>query len=235
MRLFALFSGALLLLLAFAGVAEAQITVVVDENGRRVYVNDFASKPLRATATPSQNGSGTASKGQTSGLSGSSNRRVVSSREEIEQIVREAAQRHHVDPALVRAVIKAESAWNPAAVSRAGAQGLMQLMPATAEQHGVDNAFDPAQNVNAGVKHLRMLLEKYNGDLDLALAAYNAGEGAVRRAGGVPNIAETRAYVQKVTETYFRPGSERATRALQTSRPIYRTVDAKGRVIYTNE
>lgn len=103
-----------------------------------------------------------------------------------------------VSPALVLAVIAVESAGRPAAVSRAGAQGLMQLIPATAERFGVADAFDPAQNIRGGVAYLDWLLGEFGGDVVLALAGYNAGEGAVRRNGGVPPFAETRDYVPRV-------------------------------------
>jgi soluble lytic murein transglycosylase-like protein len=150
-------------------------------------------------------------------------------------MVHETAERHRVDPALVRAVIEAESNWNPSAVSRKGAQGLMQLAPGTAERFGVGDAFNPKQNLDGGVRYLRMLLERYNGDLNRSLAAYNAGEGAVDRARGVPNYRETRYYVQKVTDSYFRPGSGRLPNWGSATRPIYRTSDERGRVIFANE
>jgi soluble lytic murein transglycosylase-like protein len=231
MRLFAQFAVCAAFVLVSAESADGQITVIIDERGKRVYVNAEPPLPRPSAARAAQLAAGKTPTVPAPVVS----RHVVNTREEIEKIVKEAAERHQVDPALVRAVIQTESAWNPQAVSPKGAQGLMQLMPATADQHGVNDAFDPRQNVNAGVRHLRMLLEKYSGDLDLALAAYNAGEGAVRRAGGVPNYAETRTYVQKVTDAYFQPGSGRASRAVQQSKPIYRMVDARGRVIYTNE
>jgi soluble lytic murein transglycosylase-like protein len=103
-----------------------------------------------------------------------------------------------VDPAFVRAIIHAESAFNPAARSRKGAQGLMQLMPTTAGQYGVSNAFDAEQNIRAGVQHLAGLLKSFNGDEKLAAAAYNAGEGAVRKYNGVPPYDETRVYAERV-------------------------------------
>jgi soluble lytic murein transglycosylase-like protein len=117
-------------------------------------------------------------------------------------IVERAARRHGLDPALVLAVVSVESAFKPQAVSTKGAQGLMQLMPRTAASLGVENAFDPEQNVDAGVRHLESLVRLYDGNLTRALAAYNAGQGAVAKHGGVPPYRETRAYVKKVLERY---------------------------------
>ena len=103
-----------------------------------------------------------------------------------------------VEEAIVRAIMHAESAFNPNALSRAGAQGLMQLMPATARRFGVVNAYDPEQNIRGGVEYLAWLLKRFNGDLTLAAAGYNAGEGAVQRHGGVPPYSETQRYVVRV-------------------------------------
>jgi len=107
-----------------------------------------------------------------------------------------------VDPALVRAVIHAESSFNPTAVSRTGAMGLMQLMPGTAARFGVGNAFDPQENIRGGVSYLRFLLDKFNGDMRLAAAGYNAGEGAVMKYGGVPPYNETTEYVARVLDLH---------------------------------
>jgi len=156
-------------------------------------------------------------------------------RDGAEKLVREAAARHNVDPALVRAVIETESNWNPTARSQRGAMGLMQLIPATAQRFGANDAFNPKQNVEAGVRYLRMLLERYNGNLDLALAAYNAGEGAVDRAHGIPSFRETRNYVHRVQDAYFRPGSGRLDSSFSLGRPIRREIDTSGRIIFTNE
>jgi soluble lytic murein transglycosylase-like protein len=153
----------------------------------------------------------------------------------VEALVREAAERHHVDPALVRAVIETESNWNPGAMSRKGAIGLMQLIPTTAQRFGANDAFNPKQNVDAGVQYLKRLLERYNGNLDLALAAYNAGEGAVDRAHGIPSSRETRDYVQRVQDAYYRPGSGRLENLYERANPIHREVDANGRIIFSNE
>jgi len=120
----------------------------------------------------------------------------------IEQMVGEAARRYALPRSLVRAVARAESALNPAAVSPRGAQGVMQLMPGTARELGVDDAFDPAQNIDAGARLLRQLLEKYDGRVAEALAAYNAGAGAVAKHNGVPPYRETRGYIRKVVKDF---------------------------------
>jgi hypothetical protein len=112
------------------------------------------------------------------------------------EMIDRASARHGVDPKLVRAVIQAESAYRPQAVSRKGAMGLMQLMPDTAQRYGVRNPFDPESNIVAGIRHLRSLLDRF--DLSVALAAYNAGEAAVERFGGIPPFAETQEYVRRV-------------------------------------
>jgi soluble lytic murein transglycosylase-like protein len=127
----------------------------------------------------------------------------TASPEEVDAAIAMAAARHNVDPNLVRAVVKVESDFNPNAVSRKGAMGLMQLMPATARQLNVKNPFDPEQNVDAGVRHLKQLLESYGGDVKLTLAAYNAGAGAVARSSGVPRISETQNYVRRITNLYY--------------------------------
>jgi soluble lytic murein transglycosylase-like protein len=120
----------------------------------------------------------------------------------ISDIVEKAALRHSVDPNLVRAIVQVESNFNPHAVSRKGAIGLMQLMPRTAKSLNVSNPYDPAQNVDAGVRHFKELLDSYGGNLELSLAAYNAGVSAVHKSGGVPHYSETRNYVKKITGIY---------------------------------
>ena len=111
-----------------------------------------------------------------------------------------AANEFGVDEAVVRAIIHAESAFNPNALSRVGAQGLMQLMPATAKRFGVGNAFEPSQNIRGGVRYLAWLLKRFKGDLTLAAAGYNAGEGAVDKYRGVPPYSETQRYVVRVAQ-----------------------------------
>ncbi len=117
---------------------------------------------------------------------------------DLRSLAQAAARRHGLDPSLVLAVVQVESGFRPDAVSRKGALGLMQLMPATAAGLGVKDAFDPEQNLDGGARHLAALVARYDGDLKKALAAYNAGQGAVERHRGVPPYAETRAYVKNV-------------------------------------
>lgn len=128
-----------------------------------------------------------------------------------------AAALHGVDPALVRAVMHAESAFNPNAVSRAGAQGLMQLIPATATRFGVSSAFDPEQNIGGGVAYLAWLLKRFDGDIVRATAGYNAGEGAVDRYGGIPPYDETIRYVERVGILHGRYQSAMSTASAAAS------------------
>ena len=113
-------------------------------------------------------------------------------------LINHAANKNKIDPALLRALIHAESAFVPKALSRQGAQGLTQLMPASAKDMGVNNAFDPKQNINGGAKYLALMLKKFNGDTRLATAAYNAGPNAVKKYNGIPPYVETQVYVDRV-------------------------------------
>src|SRR5271155_4294995 len=148
--------------------------------------------------------------------------------EDIDAAIDQAATRHNVDPSLVRSVVKVESNFNPNAVSRKGAMGLMQLMPSTARSLNVVNPFDPAQNVEAGVKHLRALLDNYRGNVSLSLAAYNAGSAAVSRSAGVPHYRETQNYVRRKTSLYNSgdPGSYSMGSSLRE--PVRVQRDARG-------
>ena len=119
------------------------------------------------------------------------------------EIIKQASERYSVDERLISAVIKHESSFNPRAVSPCGAQGLMQLMPATARSLGVTDPFDAEQNIMAGTRYLRQKLDEFDGNLQLALAAYNAGSGAVRRYGRIPPYPETQTYVRRVMKSYL--------------------------------
>jgi hypothetical protein len=143
--------------------------------------------------------------------------------------IQAASERYGVPVRLVSAVIRAESGFNPRAVSRKGAQGLMQLMPTTASILGVRNSFDPRENIDGGVRHLRGLIDRFPHSLPLAIAAYNAGEKAVVQYGGIPPYPETQDYVTKVMQFYGAPegGATPSTR-------IYQTVAPDGTVTYTN-
>jgi len=122
-----------------------------------------------------------------------------------EDLIQEAGAKYSINPNLVRAVIRTESAFDPNAVSGAGAQGLMQLMPALADELGVDNPFDPRQNIMAGTRYLAALLAYHGGNIPLALASYNAGPGAVARYQGIPPFDETRRYVKTIVGLLDQP------------------------------
>jgi soluble lytic murein transglycosylase-like protein len=219
--------------------AHGQIVSYLDSEGRRVFINADPNPPARVTKTSLRGFKSAAGTTPFTTQSPAASLELaaaeLANRQKIETMIHEVSARYNVDPALIRAVIETESNWNSKAISRKGALGLMQLVPGTARQLGVNNAFDPKQNLDGGVRYLHSLLERYNGDLDRALAAYNAGPGAVDRARGVPRYRETRDYVQKVTDSYFRPGSDRLPHAFDAPRPIYRMVAEDGRVVFTNE
>ena len=145
-----------------------------------------------------------------------------------EASIRSAALKNGLEPALVHAVIRAESGYNRWAVSTAGAQGLMQLMPGTAAFYGVSDPFDPESNIEGGTRYLKDLSALYPGRTDLILAAYNAGQSAVTKYGGVPPYAETRDYIAKVQAEYVRGLARGKTR-------IFTFIDAAGRRIMTND
>jgi soluble lytic murein transglycosylase-like protein len=142
------------------------------------------------------------------------------------------ASEFQLEPALIKAVALVESGFNPGAVSPKGAKGLMQLMPATARSYGVRNIHDPYENLRAGANHLRRLLDEFDGDLTLALAAYNAGSGAVRKHGGVPRYRETQDYVRKV-EGHLGKQTRRARPAAPATKVALR-MNADGSVSLAN-
>jgi len=217
--------------LFFTGSANGQIAKVSGNDGRLLFVNAEPAVSLKLSPRKPR---GIFLPAEVS-FTGGNRPALDLNRDGAERLVREAAERHRVDPALVRAVIETESNWNAGAISRRGAVGLMQLIPTTAHRFGVSDLYSPQQNVDAGVRYLKALLERYNGNLELALAAYNAGEGAVDRAHGIPRFRETRDYVQRVQSAYFRPGSGRLDGAFMNPHAIRKTSDPAGRVIFTND
>src|SRR5215831_16827728 len=218
-----------LVLLSFprSASAENKIIVVVNSDGRVVFTNiDDAPEPVRATDTGS--------------IDNLADEMPVSLRALVDTISRN----HGVDPSLVRAVIETESNFNRRAVSNKGALGLMQLIPDTGRRYGVRDFFDPEQNVDGGVRYLRFLLEKFNGNLDLSLAAYNAGENLVERLGRIPPIPETTSYVRRVRSNYKQKSAPLLTPAVsmvaaKTAKepvppPIFKVVDERGVVHFSN-
>jgi len=231
----AISSAIVLATLGFAaGSARAQVSLVENFDGRKMFVNNSEPAAKAKLRTVSQPHTTIYLPAEQTFL-GRKHEAMSLDRDGAEALVKEAAERHRIDPALVRAVIQTESGWNAAAVSRKGAVGLMQLVPSTAQRYGVKDLFSPKQNVDAGVRYLKALLERYNGNLDLALAAYNAGEGAVDRARGIPSFRETRNYVQRVQGFYFAPGSGRLEGVFFSSRSIRKETDPAGRTIFTND
>lgn len=159
--------------------------------------------------------------------------RTALDRDDMHQLLQTICWEHGVDPKLVDAMVRVESAYDPNAVSRRGAMGLMQLMPATAKRLGVDDPFDPEKNIRGGVREFSRLLDQYSGNLQFALAAYNAGEGAVSRYRGVPPYAETRNYVSRILTIYtgqpYRMGG-----GSRAARPVKMVRDRNGTTVITN-
>jgi hypothetical protein len=215
--------GFLLTLCPHEGARADEIVALVDEHGHKVYIN--TGQPLTRVEW--------ATRSFHPRLPGPYNLPP----QEVDRLIQQTANRFRVDPQLVHAIIQVESEYNPNAVSRKGAMGLMQLVPATALRFGVANPFDPQQNIEGGVTYLNYLLNLFGGNLALSLAAYNAGEQWVLRTGGIPAFPETRDYVRKVTNVYRvgpsltmpKPKAPEPEKA-----PIIRYVDAQGVVHFTN-
>lgn len=231
-RLLTIGGGAVLLFgFTILSSAEDKIQVFVNPKGKIIFTNLVDNTPASATAVEE----------------------VEVLTDEIpaplKSLVNAISRNHGVDPGLVRAIMKTESNFNRWAVSPKGALGLMQLMPQTGQRLGVRDFFDPQQNIEAGVRHLRSLLDRFNGDLDLSLAAYNAGENLVERIGRIPSIPETRDYVRKIRTIYTKKSAPAAPAAAAisaaaTTNPvekpkdeaprIFRTVDERGVVRFSN-
>lgn len=184
-------SGALLF--GVAGSAAAEIYIYELPSGARM-ITDHAlnNKQYKLVQTS------TRVKGMGTLINSKNTQPLLVDASAYDQIIQRFARTYTMDASLIKAVMHAESGFNPHAISHKGASGLMQLMPATAAQYGVKDIFDPMQNIRAGTQYLRDLMKRYNNNHRLALAAYNAGETAVRRYKGVPPYAETQGYVRKV-------------------------------------
>jgi soluble lytic murein transglycosylase-like protein len=191
----------------------------VDQRGRLIYVN-AEDEELRHVA---------ASRGVPAAL------RLIERRKRalpgIEEHIETEARQHRIDPQLVHAIIEVESAWNPRARSRKGALGLMQLLPGTAARFGIRDLYNPQKNVTAGIRYLRFLLDRFDNNLEYALAGYNAGENAIARAGGVPPYRETRQYVERLRNLY----GKQQLQSTNGVGAIFSIVDRSGRVVYVNE
>jgi soluble lytic murein transglycosylase-like protein len=216
--------GGLLLYTFLPSTAKAdQIVVLVDENGHKIYVNTGDNSSRTNWATRSFRANGSVNSGAVP--------------EDINALVEQTASRYQVDPDLIHAIIRVESGYDAKAVSNKGAMGLMQLVPATAQRFGVANPFDPKQNLEGGVNYLKYLLDLFGGDVNLSLAAYNAGEHRVQRSGGIPAIPETQNYVRKVNN-FYQPGDVPASAKTTAKEPpkasITRFVDENGVVHYSN-
>jgi len=193
------------------------ISAYVDANGKVVFNND--PTPVRAPVFGTD-------KGRAEGRSSQPSERQA----HIASLIEQTAAFHSVDPELVRAVVEVESNFNPLAVSPKGAMGLMQLIPGTARRFGVSNVFDPAENLDGGVRYLKYLIGMFDGNLELSLAAYNAGENAVLRSRGVPAIRETRDYLRKINGIY----PLQRVASVPNRRLIVRTTSSDGVVRFTN-
>lgn len=202
-----------------AQCARADIISYQDENGRRIFVNTADSELHQAAVRGGASKALKLMERRKRSLTG------------IERHIETEASQHGIDPELVHAVIEVESGWNHRAVSRKGAIGLMQLLPETGARFGVHDLVNPKENVSGGIRYLRFLLDRFQNNLELALAGYNAGENAVAAAGGVPPYRETRDYLERLRTLYRKLGKGHAHGAGS----IYPVRGRDGRVVFVNE
>jgi hypothetical protein len=220
-------------MLFFVPVASADIFKYVDDQGVICYTDTPAGKKADKVY---KDGAQTAS---TQKQQAPRNSGTNGGPSEYHAIIHQKASMYDLDPSLIKAVIATESNWNKRAVSPKGAMGLMQLMPATATEMNVRNPYDPEENIEGGTKYLRYLLERFNGDLTLALAAYNAGPKTVEKFGYVPPITETKQYVNKVLSLYNGKtiipslANESAT-TKKKYEPIFKVLQEDGSMLFTN-
>lgn len=212
------------LTMALGTLSHADIYKYVNENGITIFTNIPSDNDLKNNAKKviSEN---TPRAG-----------RSIRNADYYNNIIYSKSDKYNLEPSLIKAVITAESNWKPAAVSPKGAIGLMQLMPSTASDMLVNNPYDPEENIEGGAKYLRYLLDIFNGDLTLALAAYNAGPERVKKFRDVPPIPETQQYVKRVLSMYGGKTQYGSASASYASSPetIYKVVYDNGTVLYTN-
>ncbi len=218
--------GSVSLFIVFcAAVSSADIYQYVDDNGVVCYTDAPLNKKAKRIVRSEPAG-------------GKQDFSAATGQRDFHRIVADKASKYALDPSLVHAVIKTESNGNPYAVSRKGAMGLMQLMPNTASDLDVRNPFDPEENIDGGTRYLKYLIDRFGGDLTLALAAYNAGPKAVEKSGSVPQITETKQYVKKVLSLYNGktqlPFSSAKASVTPKTEAIYRISAEDGTVLFTN-
>jgi len=217
-----LVTAAVILILQGSSYGQARYSYI-DEDGVQNFTNIAPVRPvydLKISGTPEQvapPATQTKSKSQS-----------------YDPLIEKYAAENQLDPSLIRSIIAQESGFNEKAVSPKGAQGLMQLMPATAARLGVKNSFDPEQNIQGGVKHFRFLMDNFNNNLELSLAAYNAGENLVQKLGRVPAIRETRDYVQSITQRYGKKEFSFQVQETPRNPQTLRCVDESGMLLLTN-
>lgn len=215
-----LFTVMFCLTMALGTLSHADIYKYVNENGTTIFTNipdGNDAKKIISENTPRP-------------------RQTIRDTDYYNDIIYSKSDKYNLEPSLIKAVITAESNWKPTAVSTKGAIGLMQLMPSTATDMLVNNPYNPEENIEGGAKYLRYLLDRFNGDVTLALAAYNSGPETVRKFGNVPPIPETQQYVKRVLSMYggkTRYGSASASYA-NSPETIYKIVYDNGTVLYTN-